>query len=143
MIRSFTAWLTGAVCWIAFSAAWLAAQQPANIILHNGKILTADGNFSTAEAVAITGNKFSAVGGNQEVLQQAGPNTLKIDLKGRTVVPGLIDTHLHITGPGPYATTIPPEKRRSYTLDWRAVTNKQDALNQIKAIMERFKPPAG
>jgi len=143
MIRSFTAWLTGAVCWIAFSAAWLAAQQPANIILHNGKILTADGNFSTAEAVAITGNKFSAVGANQEVLQQAGPNTLKIDLKGRTVVPGLIDTHLHITGPGPYATTIPPEKRRSFTLDWRAVTNKQDALNQIKAIMERFKPPAG
>jgi predicted amidohydrolase YtcJ len=121
----------------------VAKAQQANIVMHNGKVLTVDANFSTAEAVAITGNKITAVGTNQAVLQQAGPNTLRIDLKGRTVVPGLIDTHLHITGPGPYAPPISPEKRRSYNLDWRAISNKQDALNQIKAIMDRFKPPAG
>lgn len=57
------------------------------------------------------------------------------------VVPGLIDTHLHITGPGGYATPIPPEKRRNYSVDWRGVKNKQDVLNQIRGIMERYKPP--
>jgi predicted amidohydrolase YtcJ len=122
-----------------------AAAQQASIVLHNGKVLTVDPNFSTAEAVAITGNKITAVGRSQDVLQQAGPNTLKIDLKGRTVVPGLIDTHLHITGPGQYAgeTPVPPEKQRNYLVDWRAVSNKQDVLNQIDQLMKKFKPPAG
>jgi len=137
-----TALLMGALVLMAASPA-ARAQQSADIVLHNGKILTVDGDFSTAEAVAITGNRFSAVGSSQEVLQQAGPNTVRIDLKGRMVVPGLIDTHLHITGPGPYAPPIPPEKRRSFNLDWRAVTSKQDVLNQVRAIMDRYKPPAG
>ena len=78
----------------------LHAQQPADVILHNGKVLTVDKNFTVAEAVAVTGNKITAVGTSQAVLQNAGPNTVKIDLKGRTVVPGLIDTHLHIEGRG-------------------------------------------
>jgi len=119
--------------------------QNADVILHNGKVLTVDNNFSIAEAIAITGNKITAVGTNQEVLPQAGPNTLKLNLKGRTVIPGLIDTHLHITGPGAYEgeTPIPPDKRRNYVVDWRAISNKQDLLNQIKQLMEKFKPPAG
>jgi predicted amidohydrolase YtcJ len=132
-------WLVAGV--LLFSSG-IAAQQ-ADIVLHNGKILTVDRNFTTAEGIAITGNKISAVGSSQSVLQQAGPNTLKIDLKGRTVVPGLIDTHLHITGPGAYASPISDATRRSFTLDWRAVNTKQDVLNQIRSVMERYKPPSG
>lgn len=118
---------------------------PADIVLHNGKVLTVDKDFSIAQAIAITGNKITAVGPDPAVLQAAGPNTLKIDLKGRTVIPGLIDTHLHITGPGQYAgeTPVPPEKLRNYVVDWRAVTSKQDVLNQIDQLMKKFKPPAG
>ena len=71
--------------------------QPADLILHNGKIVTVDRNFTTTEALAIRGERFVAVGDNATVLKQAGPNTQIINLDGRTVVPGLIDTHLHMT----------------------------------------------
>ncbi len=70
-------------------------------ILFNGKIVTVDGKFSIAEAVAIRGDKFVAVGGNNEVRRLAGANTRSVDLKGRTVLPGLMDGHLHNAGGGP------------------------------------------
>jgi predicted amidohydrolase YtcJ len=125
-------------------AATVRAQQ-ADIILHNGKVLTVDKSFSIAQAVAITGNQISAVGTNESVLATAGPNTQKIDLKGRTVVPGLIDTHLHITGPGSYLSMskIPVEKRRNFVIDWRGVKTKEDVLNQIRSIMARYQIPKG
>ena len=93
---------------------WLAAQEPAaDIVLHNGKVLTVDANFSTAEAVAITGNKIAVVGTNQEALAMAGPHTQQIDLKGRTVVPGLMDTHINSwNDPGSYLAELPENIRR-------------------------------
>jgi predicted amidohydrolase YtcJ len=125
-------------------ASWLAAQQ-ADVVLHHGKILTVDDRFSIAEAIAVTGNKITAVGTNEDVLKQAGPSTTSVDLKGRTVIPGLIDTHLHITGPGPYLgeLQIPDSERRDFIVDWRGVKDKQDVLNQMKQLMDKYKPPAG
>ncbi len=119
-----------------------SAQSNADMILHNGKILTVDKDFSTAQAVAVTGNKISAVGQNEDVLKAAGPNTQVIDLKGRMVIPGLIDTHLHIIGPGNYADGLTPDKTRSMTIDWRGVASVDDVLNQIKGYMDKyhFKP---
>ncbi len=64
------------------------AQQTADTVLYNGKILTVDSNFTIAQAVAVRGNRITAVGTNDEVLRLAGPNTLRIDLKGKTVTPG-------------------------------------------------------
>src|SRR3990172_8983017 len=84
---------------VVFSAGWLAAQQTADLILHNGKILTVDANFSMAQAVAVTGNQITAVGSDAEVMKLSGPATQVIDLKGRTVIPGLMDTHRHIYSP--------------------------------------------
>src|ERR1700719_2763554 len=92
---------TKMICLAALAAIWLAGYgllgqgQTADTVLRNGKILTVDNNFSTAEAVAITGNKITAVGSEADVMKAAGPNTKVIDLKGRTVIPGLIDTHAH------------------------------------------------
>src|SRR5947208_15064234 len=77
-----------------------AAGLAADWVLYNGKILTANTEdperFTTVQAVAIYDGKFIAVGSNQEALDLAGPNTKRIDLGGKTVLPGLVETHLHV-----------------------------------------------
>ena len=87
--------------WIALlMAANLAAQGdiPAelirypDLILRNGKILTVDESFRTAEAVAIRDGVFLAVGTNQEIQRLQGPQTQTIDLEGKTVIPGFVAT---------------------------------------------------
>ena len=73
------------------------AQSP-DIILHNGKIFTANKIHKYAEAIAITGDRISAIGQNDAVTKLKGANTQMIDLGGKTVVPGFNDAHSH-TGP--------------------------------------------
>lgn len=70
------------------------AEQP-DRIFSNGKILTADADFSIVEAVAVKQGRILAVGRNSEMASLAGPDTQKIDLEGKTVIPGLIDNHMH------------------------------------------------
>ena len=78
-------------------AGMLPAQQPApDLILSNGKIITVDERFRIAQAVAVKGDRIVAVGTNQEMAQLAGPNTRRIDLMGKAVIPGLIDNHMHL-----------------------------------------------
>ena len=77
------------------------AQQPrADVILVNGRVLTVDANDRIAQAVAITGNRITAVGSTADVERTAGPNTRRIDLQGRAVTPGLLDAHAHFSGGG-------------------------------------------
>ncbi|HWP85417.1 MAG TPA: amidohydrolase family protein [Terriglobia bacterium] len=118
----------------------LAAQQAPSLILHNGKILTVDNNFSIAQAVAITGQRISAVGSNQQVLATAGPNTQTIDLKGRTVTPGLMDTHRHMYSyvEGAYRGMMTPQELERYPVDWRAVKTKEDVYAQVRGLMARY-----
>jgi predicted amidohydrolase YtcJ len=73
-----------------------ASAQPADLILRNGTVHTVDAASRTAAAVAIRGDRFLAVGDDATVMKEAGPNTQVVDLGGRTVIPGLIDTHLHM-----------------------------------------------
>jgi len=82
-----------------------SAQSPQNLppevlaypemVLYNGQILTVDDSFTIAEAVAVRGEKFLALGTNQRIRAMAGPETRQIDLRGKTVIPGFIDTHYH------------------------------------------------
>jgi predicted amidohydrolase YtcJ len=72
-----------------------------DLILVNGKIYTVDRSFSVAEAVAITGGRFSSVGSSAEIRKLAAPTTRIVDLGGKTVIPGLGDNHLHGAGGGP------------------------------------------
>ena len=135
------------VCVMLLGAGWLAAQQTAaqmtaDLILHNGKVLTVDANFSIAQAVAIAGNQITAVGSDADILKLSGLNTQVIDLKGRTVVPGLIDTHHHTTGLEFGGKLTEPE-RAEYPVDWGAVRTKQDVLNQIAGIIQKYQIKPG
>jgi len=67
----------------------------ADMILINGKIVTVDNKFTIAEAVAVSKDMIVAVGTNKQIKKISGRNTRIIDLKGKTVIPGLIDSHLH------------------------------------------------
>ena len=141
----FSTSVARSVCLLALFASGLLGQEQgsprANIILHNGKILTVDNNFSTAEAVAIGGQKILAVGPSADILKLAGPGTQVIDLKGRMVVPGLIDSHRHMYSAAEltYGGMFGAEDLHRYIVDWRGVNDKNDVLNVVKLIMEKYK----
>jgi predicted amidohydrolase YtcJ len=86
----------------------LAAQRPIlprppapDLVLFNGKVITVDRSFSVHDAVAIIGDRIMAVGSDDQMKTVAGPATRLIDLKGRALIPGLMDNHLHSAGGGP------------------------------------------
>ena len=72
------------------------ALESADVVFINGKVLTVDADFSTVEAVAVTGNLVAAVGTTAEIESLADADTRVIDLEGRTLIPGLIDNHNHL-----------------------------------------------
>ena len=72
-----------------------AAANPPDTIFYNGKILTVDPQFSVAEAIAISDGRIVAVGSNTEILKLTESQTNQFDLEGHTVIPGLIDNHMH------------------------------------------------
>jgi predicted amidohydrolase YtcJ len=72
-----------------------AATAAPDQILSNGKILTVDAEFNVVEAIAIDGDRILATGSDEAILSLAGPETEVTDLEGRTVIPGLIDNHVH------------------------------------------------
>ena len=71
-------------------------SQKANLILFNGKIFTSDTTRLYVSAIAINGNKILATGSNEFIVKYATPKTKRIDLKGKTVVPGFNDAHDHL-----------------------------------------------
>lgn len=71
-------------------------QILADIIIRNGRVLTVNQNNEIAEAVAIRGNQILAVGTNAELEAYQGPDTQVIDAKGKSVLPGFIDSHIHV-----------------------------------------------
>lgn len=72
----------------------------ADIILHAGKVITVGNDNRIEQAVAVRGELLQAVGSDQDVLALAGPDTQVIDLRGRTVIPGIIDIHAHMDREG-------------------------------------------
>jgi predicted amidohydrolase YtcJ len=116
---------------IAGAAVLVAQPPPPDVVLTNGKIITVDDRFSIAQAIAIRGDRFVAVGTDQEIAKLAGPNTRRIDLRGRAVVPGLIDNHAHFQEEGAY-----------WQLELRldGVESRQQALEMIRARAQSRKP---
>ena len=73
-----------------------AASRPADLILRNGQVITIDARSSVAQAVAVAGDKILAVGADAAMAAHTAPSTRLVDLKGRSVTPGLIDGHAHL-----------------------------------------------
>jgi predicted amidohydrolase YtcJ len=77
-------------------------ERPADLVVLNGKVLTVDARFATASAVAIRDGVFVLVGSDSEARALVGEKTRVIDARGKTVVPGLIESHVHATGVARY-----------------------------------------
>ena len=71
-----------------------------DLILFNGKIRSFASDNATHEAVACAGTRIVATGKSDDVRRLAGPDTQSIDLQGRTTIPGLTDTHVHLSEKG-------------------------------------------
>lgn len=94
-------WSLVAAAAFVLSAARSGAQPP-DLIVHHAKIVTVDEKFSQAQALAVRAERIVAVGTNDDVMKLAGRETKLINLDGRTVIPGLCDSHVHATGAAMY-----------------------------------------
>lgn len=98
------------------------AFAQADLVLHNGKIVTVDERFTIAQAIAIKGERIVAVGANDAVLKAAGNTAKRIDLRGRTVIPGLIDNHAHFAR---------GSQHWGIEVRWDGITSRKAALDKI------------
>jgi len=101
--RSFEMSWEAAITIVALSITACASPPSTDtpdLILHSGKILTVNGGFEIAEALAIADGNIAAVGSNEEIESLAGADTTVFDLEGRTVIPGIVDSHSHQDGYG-------------------------------------------
>ena len=108
----------------------LAVKAPADLVLRGGKIITVDRDFSIREAVAIKDGRFLAVGTERDMRPLIGPGTRVIDLAGRTVIPGLIDSHIYATVAG---------LSWNGELHWEMTQTLAEGLRQISAAV-KIKP---
>jgi predicted amidohydrolase YtcJ len=103
-----------------------------DLVLFNGKITTLDRENPQAQAVAVREGRFQAVGDDAEIMGLAGPDTKRIDLNGRRVIPGLIDSHMHVIRGG---------LNYNMELRWDGVRSLADAMAMLKAQVGRTPPP--
>lgn len=110
------------------------SPRPAEVdlILHSGKIATLDAARPFAQAVAIADGRFAAVGDDVEVMRLKGAATKVVDLCGRTAIPGLNDSHLHLIRGG---------LNYNMELRWDGVPSLADALRMLKDQAIRTPPP--
>jgi predicted amidohydrolase YtcJ len=99
------------------------AGGEADLIVCNAKITTLQGSGSVAEALAVRGEKFVAVGGQTEVMRLAGDGTRVVDAGGRRVIPGLNDSHMHAIRGG---------LQYNLELRWDGVGSLQRGLEMIR-----------
>ena len=97
MTSSRPCWWFVAVILSAGPSGFSRAAEEADLVLHQGKIVTVDRDFSVRQALAIKGDRVLVTGTNEEVLKTRGPRTKVVDLGGKMVLPGLIDSHTHPT----------------------------------------------
>jgi len=108
----------------------IASSQPADLVLWNGNIHTVNERQPHAEAVAARAGKIVFVGSSAEAKKHVGPRTNTIDLKGATVVPGLADSHYHLSGVG----------SRELDFNLEGITSLAGLLAAVRQQVEKAKP---
>jgi predicted amidohydrolase YtcJ len=122
------------------------ATPKADLILSGGKVVTVDSTFSVAEAVAVRAGRIVAVGRTADIVsQERGPHTQMIDLKGRTVLPGLLESHVHPLGAAlsevrkPFVVLHSFDEVRDYIRQQAATTPKGAWIDVPKTFPARLK----
>lgn len=128
--------MAGVVSALLFVAAGLAGEtaawsQTADTVLLNGKILTVDNQSSIREAMAIRDGRIAALGSSADMRKLAGPESRVIDLQGRTVIPGLIDSHMH---------AIRAALSFSTEVNWIGASSVTEGLGRIRTAAQKTKP---
>ncbi len=121
-------WMAALGAVLAVSAA--AAEDPADLILHNGQVITVDSAFSIHESVAVRDGRIAAVGAGADILAYGNDETEVIDLEGATVLPGLMDSHVHATGAAVFEFDHPIP----------AMRNIADVLDYVRGRAEALEP---
>jgi len=118
----------------ALGAGWLALPapqgEPADVAFRNGQVYTVNERQPRAQAVAVKGNRIVYVGDNGGLRRFVGPNTRVVDLRGATMVPGLSDAHMHLSGVG----------SREMTLNLEGTTTLADFLARVKVRVDSARP---
>ena len=118
---------------LVVSIAAPASAQAPDTILIGGKIVTLDSRSTVAMGLAVTDGRITATGSTDDVRKLAGPSTRVIDLRGRTVIPGLIDSHLH---------AIRAALSFSTEVNWIGAHSIEEGLGRIRAAARAMKPGA-
>jgi predicted amidohydrolase YtcJ len=105
-------------------------MREADLILVNGRIHTLDPSVPDGTAIAVMGDRIERVGGDAEIAALASPKTRRMDLHGKTVIPGLIDAHLHLMGIGESLSE----------LDLRGTTSAAEAAAKVADAAARAAP---
>ncbi|HXD15389.1 MAG TPA: amidohydrolase [Vicinamibacterales bacterium] len=116
---------------VLISGAAPAAAQEIDTILVNGKVVTVDAQSSIRSALAIREGRIAALGSDADIRKLAGPRTRTIDLQGRTVIPGLIDSHMHATRAALSFST---------EVNWIGAASLADALTRLRQAAAKAKP---
>lgn len=103
-----------------------------DLVLFNGRITTLDRKRPVASAAAVRGGRFAAVGDDAAILATAAPDTRRIDLRRRCVLPGLIDNHTHVVRGG---------LNFNMELRWDGVTSLADAMDMLRRQVAVTPPP--
>ncbi len=126
------AWLSGALAVASAQTVPAIGQGPADLIVVNGKVVTVDTAWTVAEAVAVRSGRILAVGPDAAIRALAGPATRVVDARGRTVIPGLIDSHVHALGAAPVEAVTP----------FRTLTSVAEVQDWLRAAARRTSKPA-
>ncbi len=119
-----------AVVVILSFTACVRKEEPASLVLTNGRIVTVDDRLPEAEALAVRGDRIVAVGTSDRIKRFIGDSTQVIDLQGKLAIPGIIDSHAHFTGVG----------RAKLVLDLTVVRSWDEIVAMVREAVDEAKP---
>ena len=115
--------------------------EPADLVIQHAKVLTVDAKFAIAEAIAVKGDRILAVGSDADIGKRVGPKTTVIDAKGKTVMPGLYDSHTHPLGAATSEFDEELPNLKSLEDEFAYIRKKASELPEGEWIVLRFAFP--